>query len=39
MPHVQPLLVAQLLVLLGLANGTPVIAKKILGTRVLSTAA
>ena len=32
MPHVQPLVVAQLLVLLGLANGTPVIAKKILGT-------
>ena len=32
MPHVQPLVVVQLLVLLGLANGTPVIAKKILGT-------
>lgn len=32
MPHVQPLIVAQLLVLLALANGTPVIAKKILGT-------
>jgi hypothetical protein len=32
MPHVQPLIVAQLLVLLGLANGTPVIAKKVLGT-------
>ena len=32
MPHVQPLVVVQLMVLLGLANGTPVIAKKILGT-------
>lgn len=32
MPQVQPLIVAQLLVLLALANGTPVIAKKILGT-------
>lgn len=32
MPHAQPLIVAQLLVLLALANGTPVIAKKILGT-------
>jgi CDP-diglyceride synthetase len=32
MPHLQPLIVAQLLVLLGLANGTPVIAKRILGT-------
>jgi CDP-diglyceride synthetase len=32
MPHVQPLIVAQLIVLLALANGTPVIAKKILGT-------
>jgi CDP-diglyceride synthetase len=32
MPHVQPLLVAQLLALLILANGTPVIATKILGT-------
>ena len=32
MPHVQPLIVAQLIVLLALANGTPLIAKKILGT-------
>lgn len=32
MMHVQPVLIAQLLVLLTLANGTPVIAKKILGT-------
>ena len=32
MPLVQPLVVIQLMVLLGLANGTPVIAKKILGT-------
>jgi CDP-diglyceride synthetase len=32
MPHVQPLIVAQLIVLLALANGTPVIAKTILGT-------
>jgi hypothetical protein len=32
MPHVQPLIVAQLIVLLALANGTPRIAKKILGT-------
>jgi CDP-2,3-bis-(O-geranylgeranyl)-sn-glycerol synthase len=32
MPHVQPLVVVQLMVLLGLANGTPVIAKKVLGT-------
>ena len=31
MPHVQPFLVAQLLALLILANGTPVIATKILG--------
>src|ERR1019366_1951662 len=31
MPHVQPLIVAQVLGLLALANGTPVIAKKILG--------
>ena len=31
MTHVQPLLIAQLLVLLALANGTPVIAKRILG--------
>jgi CDP-diglyceride synthetase len=31
MTHVHPLLIAQLLVLLALANGTPVIAKKILG--------
>jgi hypothetical protein len=31
MPHVQPLVVVQLMVLLGLANGTPVIAKKTLG--------
>jgi hypothetical protein len=32
MPHVQPFLVAQLLALLILVNGTPVIATKILGT-------
>jgi CDP-diglyceride synthetase len=32
MPHVQPLIVGQLLVLLALANGTPVIAKKIFRT-------
>ena len=32
MPHVQPFLVAQLLALLILVNGTPVIAAKILGT-------
>jgi CDP-diglyceride synthetase len=31
MMHVHPLLIAQLLVLLALANGAPVIAKKILG--------
>jgi hypothetical protein len=32
MPHVHPFLVAQLLALLILVNGTPVIATKILGT-------
>ena len=32
MPHVQPFLVAQLLALLILVNGTPVIAAKIFGT-------
>jgi CDP-diglyceride synthetase len=32
MPHVQPLIIGQLLVLLALANGTPVIAKKIFRT-------
>jgi CDP-diglyceride synthetase len=31
MMHVQPLLIAQLLVLLAMANGAPVIAKRILG--------
>jgi CDP-diglyceride synthetase len=31
MLHIQPLIVAQILVLLALANGTPVIAKRILG--------
>ena len=32
MPHLHPFLVAQLLALLILVNGTPVIATKILGT-------
>jgi CDP-diglyceride synthetase len=32
MHHIHPFVVAQLLVLLALANGTPIIAKKILGT-------
>jgi CDP-2,3-bis-(O-geranylgeranyl)-sn-glycerol synthase len=34
MIEIQPFLVAQILVLLTLANGTPVIAKKVLGSRL-----